>query len=184
MKKILIIVIAIIIVAAAAYLIYNNFFKLPFSDEEKACVDSGGKISTALCCGQTKDFPNTCLIGACGCSPENSHEVKVCECPVGCWDGTKCVNSFTERTIKEILATKYNKNLADVDFNITKSDDTHVVGNVFFLANGQQGEGGGVLAINEQGEWKIVYDGNGSVDCSLLKNTYKFSSDLLTGYCD
>ena len=59
---------------------------------EKACVDSGGNVTTSMCCGSVGDFPNTCLIGACGCSPENSHEVKTCDCgPDKCFDGTACV---------------------------------------------------------------------------------------------
>jgi hypothetical protein len=31
------------------------------------------------------------MIGACGCSPEFSHQVKSCECPESkCFDGEKC----------------------------------------------------------------------------------------------
>lgn len=59
--------------------------------EEKSCLNSGGKISTSLCCKSVADFPNLCLIGACGCSPENSHEVKICDCGEDkCFDGEKC----------------------------------------------------------------------------------------------
>ena len=59
---------------------------------EELCINSGGTVTTQLCCGSVGDFPNTCLIGACGCSPSNSHEVKVCNCGEGkCWDGTNCV---------------------------------------------------------------------------------------------
>ena len=62
------------------------------------CVESGGTIVTGMCCLSVEDFPNTCLIGACGCSPDNSHEVKLCECPEGfCFDGTKC-SSTSEPT--------------------------------------------------------------------------------------
>lgn len=58
---------------------------------EDGCEDSGGTLSTATCCTITEDFPNTCIIGACGCSLENSHEVKVCNCGEGrCFDGDKC----------------------------------------------------------------------------------------------
>jgi hypothetical protein len=40
-----------------------------------------------LTTGACGDFPSTCEIGACGCSPENSHEVRTCECPAGhCYD--------------------------------------------------------------------------------------------------
>lgn len=86
--------------------------------------------------------------------------------------------------IREILAVKYKKNIADVVVNIKKSDETHAMGNIFFLMNDQQGEGGQVLAIKDQNGWKLVYDGNGSVDCPLLKNTYGFSSDMLINFCD
>jgi hypothetical protein len=34
------------------------------------------------------------LIGACGCSTDNSKEVKVCDCGEGkCWNGYECVAS-------------------------------------------------------------------------------------------
>jgi hypothetical protein len=60
------------------------------STEESSCEDSGGKIITQSCCKPVADFPNTCLIGACGCSPDNSKEVKVCDCGEGkCWDNAK-----------------------------------------------------------------------------------------------
>ena len=56
------------------------------------CELSGGRVITGLCCGSTADFPNTCAIGACGCGPDNSHEVAICECPAGqCFDGSRCV---------------------------------------------------------------------------------------------
>ena len=61
--------------------------------EEQACEDSGGTVTEGLCCLSTEDFPNLCLIGACGCSPENSHEVKVCDCGEGkCFDGDACID--------------------------------------------------------------------------------------------
>ena len=62
-----------------------------------SCVSSGGTVKTRMCCGSTGDFPNTCLIGACGCSPENSKETKVCDCGPGkCFDGTSCVDISTD----------------------------------------------------------------------------------------
>jgi len=58
---------------------------------EAGCIDSGGSIETASCCESAGDFPNTCLIGPCGCAPEYSHDVRVCACPEGqCFDGNKC----------------------------------------------------------------------------------------------
>jgi len=64
----------------------------PGTTLDDACVAAGGTVSTASCCEQTSDFPNTCSIGACGCAPEYSHEVKVCDCgPSACFDGSTCV---------------------------------------------------------------------------------------------
>ena len=57
------------------------------------CVNTGGTVSVALCCKSASDFPNTCLTGACGCSPTYSHQVKICNCGTKkCFDSSKgCV---------------------------------------------------------------------------------------------
>lgn len=61
-------------------------------EQEQACLNSGGKIKTSSCCGSIGDFPNLCLVGACGCSPMYSHEIKICACEEGkCFDGKSCV---------------------------------------------------------------------------------------------
>src|SRR6185295_11991799 len=41
------------------------------------------QVSASLCCGSVADFPDTCNVGACGCSPENSHSINTCLCPGG-----------------------------------------------------------------------------------------------------
>ncbi len=68
---------------------------VPYGEDilTESCIDSGGKISTSLCCKATKGFmPDTCLIGACDCSPDNSDEITVCDCGKSkCFDGNKCV---------------------------------------------------------------------------------------------
>ncbi|MBN2014761.1 MAG: DUF333 domain-containing protein [Candidatus Altiarchaeota archaeon] len=67
---------------------------------EKSCIDSGGEITRRMCCKSVNDFPNLCLVGACGCSPDNSHVVKICDCGEDeCFDGNSCVpvvNSFED----------------------------------------------------------------------------------------
>ena len=69
---------------------------------EHACAISDGTIKTSLCCKSTEDFPNSCLIGACGCSITDSHEVKICDCGEGkCFDGSKCINSENITICKE-----------------------------------------------------------------------------------
>jgi len=84
---------------------------------ENQCIGLwGGNVTTHLCCNSVGDFPNTCLIGACGCSPSNSHEIKVCDCGEGrCWDSGKfkCVNisSYTANaTIAEAVNNVVNAN--------------------------------------------------------------------------
>jgi hypothetical protein len=62
------------------------------SSATQGCLDSGGTVTTAMCCLSTGDFPNTCAVGACGCAPEYSHEVKICNCgPDKCFNGSECV---------------------------------------------------------------------------------------------
>ena len=62
------------------------------TEQEQACIDSGGEVSTLSCCKSTSDFPDLCVVGACGCSSENSHEVKICDCGTDkCFNGTECV---------------------------------------------------------------------------------------------
>jgi hypothetical protein len=60
--------------------------------KEQACSLAGGTITASLCCASAADFPNSCLIGACGCAPANSHQIKTCDCGQGkCFDGKGCV---------------------------------------------------------------------------------------------
>lgn len=67
------------------------------SAKEQACTSSGGVVSTGSCCKGIADFSNLCLIGACGCSQENSENVTICECgPNECFDGEKCVEFSAE----------------------------------------------------------------------------------------
>lgn len=61
-------------------------------EQESVCINSGGTVGTSSCCMATNDFPNLCLVGPCGCSPENSHEVKICDCGDGeCFNGSECL---------------------------------------------------------------------------------------------
>ena len=76
-----------------AYMNGVSIFKAGPCSVEQECIRSGGKITTAMCCKSAGDFPNTCAVGACGCAPENSHQVNICDCGTGkCFDGNKCVS--------------------------------------------------------------------------------------------
>jgi len=81
MSKTIIVIIIIIIVVGLGYLVYQSTITPEeLTEKERACIGSGGTVSTSLCCKVTGDFPNLCLIGPCGCSPDNSHQVKICDC--------------------------------------------------------------------------------------------------------
>lgn len=82
----------LIILGVSIFLILNNKPKPEELTKEQACIASGGTVTTSMCCGQTTDFPNNCAIGACGCGPDSSHEVQVCNCGTDkCFDGNECV---------------------------------------------------------------------------------------------
>jgi hypothetical protein len=57
------------------------------------CTATGGTVDSGLCCASASDFPDDCAIGACSCSPSNSHTVQRCTCPTGqCFKpGNGCV---------------------------------------------------------------------------------------------
>ncbi len=105
MKKIYLAAIAIIIAGTAVWAaVQFSKTKMPAenkktadietpSDREQACLDSGGTVTAASCCESAEDFPDNCAIGACGCAPEYSHEVKFCSCGKGeCFNGKKCIS--------------------------------------------------------------------------------------------
>ena len=96
-------------VLVAASVISLSFFPSSNAAQEDDCVASGGTIVTGMCCKSVQDFPNTCAIGACGCSAENSYGVELCECPEGlCFDGTTCTSTPeppTEPNVDDCVAS-------------------------------------------------------------------------------
>lgn len=106
----------------------------------------------------------------------------------------KCLRIWEESCYKDpaqavqyILAQKYDKPLSDVTIRITKQTSAHIAGSVSFSTGGrlpEPGESGAFLAVKENGVWKVVYDGNGSIDCNVMKSTYHFPADILVGFCD
>ena len=74
--------------------------------KEQACENSGGTVTTRLCCKSVEDFPALCNIGACGCLAGNSHTVTVCNCGEGsCFDGDKCIVEV--RSFDDCVAAGY-----------------------------------------------------------------------------
>jgi hypothetical protein len=64
--------------------------------KKEACENANGTVSWKMFCKSVGNFPDTCLIGASGCSADNSHVIEYCQCETGkCWDSSqnKCVES-------------------------------------------------------------------------------------------
>lgn len=103
-NKIITTIVVIIIIVGIGYLVYQLIPKTEeLTEKEQGCINSGGEVSTSSCCEATGDFPNLCLVGPCTCAPENSHQVKVCDCgPDKCFNGSECVSPETgEKDITE-----------------------------------------------------------------------------------
>ena len=91
MPKRIILIVILLIIIGIGYWVYQPKPKT-LTEAEKACINSGGQLSTSMCCKSVSDFSNLCLIGACGCSPADSHQVKTCDCgDWRCFDGKECV---------------------------------------------------------------------------------------------
>eukprot|EP00562_Extubocellulus_spinifer_P021363 CAMPEP_0178620908 /NCGR_PEP_ID=MMETSP0698-20121128/5535_1 /TAXON_ID=265572 /ORGANISM="Extubocellulus spinifer, Strain CCMP396" /LENGTH=733 /DNA_ID=CAMNT_0020259915 /DNA_START=159 /DNA_END=2361 /DNA_ORIENTATION=- len=68
----------------------------PTSEPTNICTEGGGTVTTASCCAGQDDYPNTCVVGACGCPPEDSEDIMICLCPENnCWDGISCIQEPT-----------------------------------------------------------------------------------------
>jgi len=70
-----------------------------------ACVYSSGNyyrgiVSTSTCCKSVDNFPNTCLIGVCNCSQDDSYQVEICDCGENkCFDGKECQEAFVPKDL-------------------------------------------------------------------------------------
>jgi hypothetical protein len=84
--------------------------------------------------------------------------------------------------ITVIIAKKHNKKEKDVMIKITQKDKSHLRGTVKFGIGGE-GEEGMFLAVKNNDQWKVVYEGGGVANCSELINVYAFPKSMLGGIC-
>lgn len=77
--------------------------------------------------------------------------------------------------IREAFAEKYDKLFEEVVVNISENTGTHASGGVSFA--GEMG-GGMWLAYKDGNEWKITYDGHGTISCSAV-DPYDFPADMV-----
>ncbi len=165
-KRTIIIGILVLIAAGAAALLW-------YSEQREALPSP---TPTPLVGGDRDEHGCIGSAGYSWCAPKN-------KC-LRIWEEA-CYTSSTQE-VQYILAEKYDKSVADVVIRVTKQSGNFIAGSVSFAAPGlpTPGEGGAFLAVKEGNAWQVVYDGNGSVDCNAMKNTYHFPADVLVGFCD
>jgi putative hemolysin len=89
----------------------------------------------------------------------------------------------TQKAVQAFLANKYKKPLSEVKVTIQKEAPGYASGSVSF---GQDDQGGGGMWLAVAGnQWDVVWDGNGSVDCTKLRQQYGFPDSILKpNFCD
>jgi len=85
-----------------------------------------------------------------------------------------------EEALIKLFAEKYDLLESDVENTISQESENHVAGIVELAPKGP-GNVGGFLAAKVDGQWKLVFDGNGSVSCEVLRE-YNFPQEMFI-YC-
>jgi len=78
-----------------------------------------------------------------------------------------------EQLIKIALAEKYTQSVDNVDVIISKSDGQSAFGSVAI-----EGEGGWFVAVKNAEGWKIIADGNSTIDCAIV-DQYNVSNQIV-----
>jgi hypothetical protein len=77
--------------------------------------------------------------------------------------------------LRTAFASKYNKSFADTEVTVSKKTGTYASGGVNFT--GEVG-GGWFLAYKQAGNWIIVANGNGTIQCASIA-PYNFPVDIV-----
>ncbi len=169
MKKAIIIIVIIIVILGAAYLILTHNLNNSSSNNTNVQNNNDNPL------GSDRD-EHGCIpsAGYSWCEPKN-------KC-LRLWE-ENCYENLTEE-IQYLLAEKYEKPTSEVQVTITKETDEHAAGSVKF-GEGRIGEGGVFLAIKIDNIWQLVFDGNGSIDCTKMREEYNFPDEILKpNFCD
>jgi hypothetical protein len=91
-----------------------------------------------------------------------------------------CYSSAFEAIAWE-LAQRHGDSQEKISLTMEQQTETHARASVRFGPAGSPG--GIVLASQKNGIWRIVFEGNGSVDCPALRAD-AFPQEMLVGICD
>ncbi|MFH1443883.1 MAG: hypothetical protein ABIG34_00650 [Candidatus Peregrinibacteria bacterium] len=115
-----------------------------------------------------------------GCIPSAGYQW--CEPKQKClrmWEEA-CFSSAFE-TIAWELAQRHGDTQEQISLTMEQQTENHARASVRFGSEGSPG--GIVLAVQNNGIWRVVFEGNGSVDCPALK-AEMFPEEMLVGICD
>jgi len=87
----------------------------------------------------------------------------------------------TVKAIQKILIAKYPRYAKTLAVNVRQQTDDYAVGAISFEPDAP---GGQYLAVKINENWQFVYEGNGSIDCDKIKQTYQFPLEMLADFCD
>ncbi|OIO54741.1 hypothetical protein AUJ46_02425 [Candidatus Peregrinibacteria bacterium CG1_02_54_53] len=79
------------------------------------------------------------------------------------------------------LAQRHGDTQEQISLTMEQQTENHARASVRFGPEGSPG--GMILAVQDNGIWRIVYEGNGSVDCPGLR-AEAFPAEMLVGFCD
>ncbi|MFH0891659.1 MAG: DUF333 domain-containing protein [Candidatus Falkowbacteria bacterium] len=86
-------------------------------------------------------------------------------------------------SIRQAFAAKYGESAGEIQVTINQFDGVHARGGVKFAMEGGFGPGGIFFAYEENGAWKIAFDGNGLYDCAEIAR-FGFPSDMTPDCAD
>jgi hypothetical protein len=84
--------------------------------------------------------------------------------------------------IAQLLADKHQKKFSEISVTVDQESENHIRGSVQFQPVNEPGNGGWFLAAKVNGNWKLVFDGNGTPFCDEIAS-YNFPADMIEGYC-
>ena len=206
MKKLIIVIFVILLVGVLAFVVYknkaiapagpiNNEDTVPAGDEsgqdqsgvsllkedeakviaEQTCIKGGESLESGYYNKNTKTWWFDANLNQVkeGCAPACvvSEETKTAEIN---WRCTGLIAPTEPSDIQKLLVSKYPKYASSLTVNVEQETENHARGSINFTSDQP---GGIFLAAKVDGQWQIVFDGNGQIPCSLSQ--YGFPSEML-----
>lgn len=187
----IIIAIIVLVAAVAIYLIVrqptalapaNNQFQASLTAQEaltiakaSACAGDGAVQEESFYNSNSKTWWFTLKADKAGCNPACvvSEETRSAETNWRC-TGLILPDDPAKEKIEALFKEKYPKYKETLFVTISKETADHARGAITFVA----GEAGGIfLAAKINGQWQLVFDGNGAINCAL--SSYGFPAEML-----